>query len=77
LIAVTERLAPHLECSLHGNLPPTADEGPAEIFDEPTEVARELKSTPPAILSFDPKTFWSTRVDVDSNGKKKLVNDLR
>ena len=76
LIAVTDRTAPSLECYVHGNLPvqtdPWADESEsAATFvgeDRPLrtkEAAQELK------------TYKSTRVDVDSNGRRSLVNDMR
>lgn len=79
LIAVTERTAPHLECYLHGNLPvpssPFANEseGVAE-----TVVAQQRKGPPRNIVS--PQEFrtpGSTRVDIDAQGRKSLVNIMR
>jgi penicillin-binding protein 1B len=77
LIAVTERLAPHMECYFHGNLlAPRQEDGPTTL-NLPTAVASRRQSPQPALISFDPKMFWSTRVDVNNKGKRTLVNDLR
>jgi penicillin-binding protein 1B len=69
LIGVTERMSPNLECYLHGNLP--AQGSP---FAEETEGAIErvaVKKEPA------PLNAGSTRVDIDANGRRALVNDLR
>ncbi|HEX7294211.1 MAG TPA: penicillin-binding transpeptidase domain-containing protein, partial [Pyrinomonadaceae bacterium] len=72
LIAVTDRLQPNLECYLHGNLPvqssPFAEE--TETRTE-TTVAVAKKETPAPLRS------GATRVDVDANGRRSLVNDMR
>ena len=65
LIAVTERLAPHLECYLHGNLPVQASP-----FAEESESVTEQ-------LALEMRDYRSTRVDVDGKGKRGLVNDMR
>ncbi len=68
LIAVTERLQPNLECYLHGNLPvqssPFAEESETRVE---TSVAK----------TSDPLGYGATRVDVDTNGRRMLVNDMR
>jgi penicillin-binding protein 1B len=72
LIAVTDRLQPNLECYLHGNLPvqssPFAEE--SETRTE-TTVAVAKKETPA------PLRPGATRVDVDANGRRILINDMR
>jgi penicillin-binding protein 1B len=78
LIAISERMAPNLECYLHGNLPvqtsPFAEESESTtelmarqrpLQKKETEVALELRS------------YKSTRVDVDVKGRRSLVNDMR
>jgi penicillin-binding protein 1B len=72
LIAVTERLAPYSECYLHGNLPgPAREEIAAPSFS--FEVARRPPPQP------DPFVFLpgATRVEIDPNGRRTLVNDMR
>ena len=72
LIAITDRMAPSLECYLHGDLPvqtsPFAEE--SEASGEQV-VAAVSRSTP--FVSAPGRT----RVDVDLNGRRSLVNDLR
>jgi penicillin-binding protein 1B len=71
LIAVTDRMAPSMECYLHGNLPPQSSP-----FAEESESTREevaIRKAPPAPL----RDYRSTRVDVDPNGRRALVNDMR
>jgi penicillin-binding protein 1B len=71
LIAVTDRAAPNLECYLHGNLPvqssPFAEESEAS-----TEQVAIRKRVP---VEF--KHYRTTRVDVDQNGRRALVNEMR
>jgi penicillin-binding protein 1B len=76
LIAVTERTAPNLECYLHGNLPVQSSP-----FAEENEVSTDLVA---AQRSFEKKGATvslelrrSTRVDVDPNGRRSLVNEMR
>ena len=69
LIAVTERMSPNLECYLHGNLP--AQSSP---FAEESETTTQFLAKRPRLETpFTP----GTRVDVDLNGRRSLVNDLR
>jgi len=70
LIAVTDRMAPSMECYLHGNLPPLVSPF-AEEMESREEVAVRKAAPPPL------KDYRSTRVDVDPNGKRALVNDMR
>ena len=69
LIAVTDRMSPNLECYLHGNLP--AQSSPfAEESEAATEfVAREGPRDKPLRLG--------TRVNLDADGRRSLVNEMR
>jgi penicillin-binding protein 1B len=73
LIAVTDRTSPNMECYFHGNLPTTGSPFADEIEVTTHEEVVAKKSIP--------KTEWSpylnSRVDVDSRGRKSLVNDMR
>jgi penicillin-binding protein 1B len=75
LIAVTERTFPNLECYLHGNLPvqssPFAEE--SESSTELVARRRQVEKHTTAEL----RTYGATRVDVDKNGRRSLVNDMR
>lgn len=77
LIAVADRTSPNLECYLHGNLPQTNPF--AEESEETSElIARQRaveKNNP--VMSLELKTYRTTRVDVDRNGRRSLVNDMR
>jgi penicillin-binding protein 1B len=78
LIAVTERSAPNMECYLHGNLPsqgsPFAEE--SESVSEES-VAQSRPTRRDATVSMELKSYRSTRVDVDPQGRHALVNDMR
>ena len=74
LIAVTDRLAPHMECYFHGNLaqPYPEDERPSD--------APAVKPRQPAKVFAAPHIAPSrggTRVDVDDTGRRTLVTDMR
>ncbi|HEX3250385.1 MAG TPA: PBP1A family penicillin-binding protein [Pyrinomonadaceae bacterium] len=71
LIAVTDRLQPNMECYLHGNLPVQSSPF-AEESEATTEVRVAKKETP-----YVPLRNGGTRVDVDVNGRRTLVNDMR
>jgi penicillin-binding protein 1B len=75
LIAVDEEVAPHAECYLHGNLPPSRPEESPEPAIPSTVTSRERY--PVGLASVESKIFGSTRVDVDSKGRRTLVNDMR
>jgi hypothetical protein len=78
LIAVTDRMAPNLECYVHGNLPvqtsPFADESESSSTLFAEDHPRRKKE---ANVGLELRTYKSTRVDVDSNGRRSLVNDIR
>lgn len=69
LIAVTDRLQPNLECYLHGNLPVQSSPF-AEESETRTETVARKETSPPL-------SHGATRVDVDSKGRRTLVNDMR
>src|ERR1043166_2442570 len=69
LIAVTERLQPNMECYLHGNLPVQSSPF-AEESESRTETTIAKKETPP------PLRYGGTHVDVDTNGRRTLVNEM-
>jgi penicillin-binding protein 1B len=84
LIAVTDRLAPNLECLLHGNLP---DSPPASLsrgdnrtdsLDHNQAVLAQHSQAP---LRINRESSYpqlaATRVDVDKGGKQTLVNTMR
>ena len=74
LIAVTDRLAPQMECYVHGNLPATVNEieTPKVL---PTTKPRRSKGTD--ILTDASTSLATTRVDIDSKGRRTLVNAMR
>ena len=78
LIAVTDRLSPNLECYLHGNLPnqtnPYAEESESTTEMIAQQRPIEKKET---TVSRELKMYRSTRVDIDRNGRRSLVNDMR
>jgi penicillin-binding protein 1B len=78
LIAVADRMAPHLECYLHGNLPaqtnPYAEE--SEATTEMIARRRSVDKTETGV-SLELGIYRSTRVNVDQNGRRALVNDMR
>jgi penicillin-binding protein 1B len=72
LIAVTERMAPSMECYLHGNLP--AQQG--------SPFADEIETTTEFVAKHEPKKMAEpfsvgTGVRIDANGRRSLVNDIR
>ena len=71
LIAVTERMAPSMECYLHGNLPVQEGGSP---FAEEIEERREEIAVRKAMPIPNPH---ATRVEVDLSGRRSLVNDMR
>jgi penicillin-binding protein 1B len=81
LIAVTERLAPNVECMLHGNLPDSIGISTDEVAEQDVtnETALAQHARPP---NRSPQENSSallavTRVDVDARGRRTLVNAMR
>ena len=80
VIAVTERLAPNVECILHSTLPDSIGVGTDEVAQhEDTNEAiqsQHAKSSNRSIPGADfPPTL--TRIDVDARGRRTLVNAMR
>ena len=73
LIAVTDRMSPNMECYLHGNLPVQSSPFAEESESSTELIARKKETTAPPEF----RTYKSTRVDVDQNGRRSLVNDMR
>jgi penicillin-binding protein 1B len=81
LIAVTERLAPNIECSLHGNLPDSIGMGDGEVAErESTKesfLAQHSRSSDKKVQGNNSSPPGLTRVDVDARGRRTLVNAMR
>jgi penicillin-binding protein 1B len=81
LIAVTERLAPNVECFLHGNLPASIGAGNAEVAEgEVTNeylLAQHSRSSNRASHENSSSSMAETRMDVDARGRRTLVNAMR
>jgi penicillin-binding protein 1B len=72
LIAVSEKMAPTMECYLHGNLPVQQQGSP---FAEESEVSvTEFVAKQPKV---ERPLRVGTGVQVDVNGRRSLVNDIR
>jgi penicillin-binding protein 1B len=78
LIAVTDRTAPNMECYLHGNVPmptsPFADETQEQSGNRSS---RQEQAQVQMRTSVSTVNNRATRTNVDSNGRRSLVNDLR
>jgi penicillin-binding protein 1B len=80
LIAVTDRLAPNVECLLHGNLPDSIGIGAdqlAQIYRDDPELVQHARSTLLNSRSSNPSSPATTRIDVDDRGKRTLINAMR
>jgi len=81
LIAVTEKLAPNVECFLHGNLPDSIGIGNGEVAegDDANKfvLTQHSRSSQRASQENNSASPTLTRVDVDTRGRRTLVNDLR
>jgi penicillin-binding protein 1B len=80
LIAVTERLAPNLECYRHGNLPGSTgdniDEGAGREVRE-SILAQHSRTSNRTSQENSSSQLVATRISVDARGKRTLTNDLR
>jgi membrane carboxypeptidase/penicillin-binding protein len=79
LIAVTDRTMPNLECFKHLNLREegTGFEEGVEDSEPPTSFARFQPNKSRLAPSNHPAEVASTRVDVDTRGKRTLVSSMR
>ena len=89
LIAVTDRLAPNLECFRHGNLPESLSESLYESMPRGDDRDDTEDISDQALLAQHGQTPYTldrlnslprltaTRVDIDARGKRTLVNAMR
>jgi membrane carboxypeptidase/penicillin-binding protein len=80
IIAVTEALAPNVECLAHGNLPQAIEDSVSDFEIGPGAVVAHHRDPVRAkrlILPLTPGRYISTRVDLGPTGKRTLINDLR
>jgi penicillin-binding protein 1B len=81
LIAVTERLAPNVECMLHGNLPDSIGVSTDEVAEQDvtneTVLAQHARPPNRTYQENSSATLTVTRVDVDARGRRTLVNAMR
>lgn len=80
LIAVTDRTSPNLECYLHGNLPVQSSpfaEGTASLTGQTVVTQARKPMRKEGEASVELRTFRATRVDVDLQGRRALVNEMR
>lgn len=79
LIAVTERLAPNVECLLHGNLPDSIGVGVDQVAESERidngVLTQHAKSSNRTTQATNSTTL--TRIDVDSRGRRTLTNAMR
>lgn len=78
LIAVTERSAPSLDCYLHSI--PAIPVSPFAEEAESENVGEIQRRGPPKVenpSSTEWKRYQLTRVDIDANGRRSLVNEMR
>jgi len=81
LIAVTERLAPNVECFLHGNLPDSVGVGNGEVAERDnsneTILAQHSRFSNRTVQENSSSPLTLTRVDIDARGRRTLVNAMR
>ncbi|HEV2885108.1 MAG TPA: PBP1A family penicillin-binding protein [Pyrinomonadaceae bacterium] len=80
LIAVTDRLAPNVECFTHGNLPASVEmnDGKVVLRDGPKEPFLAQHYRPRRLIAnLASSSLMHTRVDIDRRGKQTLVNSMR
>jgi len=76
LIAITDALAPNVECYAHGNLPNSlqAEQPQVEAGDS---VRKQQPKGPSNRDAPEPLIIAGTRVDIDQRGRRTLVNAMR
>jgi hypothetical protein len=80
LIAVTDRLAPNVECLLHGNLPDTIGVGADQVAESESNdkvLTQHSRLPDRSSPENNPPPITTTRVDVDQRGRRTLVNEMR
>ena len=77
LIAITERLAPNFECYNHGNLPEVMHDD-FEVSESTETLTLAQHARPKSSMSrMNSYASAATRVEIDSNGRRTLMNELR
>jgi penicillin-binding protein 1B len=81
LIATTDRLAPNVECFLHGNLPDSIGVGAGQVAEmyrnDGSMVTQHSKSTGRSSRDTNPSPASITRIDIDDRGRRILTNSMR
>ncbi len=78
LIAVTDRLAPTVECLLHGNLPDSIGVGSGEVAESETPETVLTQHSRSRRRDYEDNVLpFRTRVNVDEHGKSTLTNAMR
>jgi hypothetical protein len=77
LIAVTERGAPNMECYFHGNMPVQGSPFAEEVEGQSEATVAQSRRTPRREPTIPFELRNSTRIDVDSKGRRTLVNEMR
>jgi penicillin-binding protein 1B len=81
LIAVTERLAPNVECMLHGNLPDSmgvdADQVAEGDAANDSVLTQHSKSSTLKFREDSSYPMGATRIEVNAGGKRTLMNAMR
>lgn len=76
LVAITERLAPNFECYQHGNLP-EATRDSFEVSEAAETVTLAQHAKPKVLRPWAASVTPLTRVEIDSRGRRTLVNEMR
>jgi len=79
LIAITDRLMPNLECFEHGNLPEVKNPVPENAIEaeDKTVMAQHRWAPLRLVRPGKPSETAATAVEIDSQGRRTLVNDMR
>lgn len=81
LIAVTEKLAPNVECLLHGDLPDSigveADQVAEFVEQKETGITQQKRPRLREAFDFQSPLLITTRVDTDRTGKRTLTDAMR
>ena len=78
LIAVTERLMPNLECFEHGNLPEEKQTVPQNAIEvEDTTIMAQHRWAPLRLVRPGESAATVTAVDLDPQGRRRLVSEMR
>jgi hypothetical protein len=78
LIAITDVLAPNSECYQHGNIPNGLEAGQQSQTSQ-TDLSAKTTGRKP-VTTEPSSSYYSrlrTRVDIDTRGRRTLVNEMR